>query len=73
MTPREKAIELLMEYEYLVNTSFDCEIEYKLPNMKECALVTVDKIIEAIDWHESDTPNNEFNYWNKVKEEIIKI
>lgn len=67
MTPREKAIELLMEYEYLVNTSFDCEIEYKLPNMKECALVTVEEIIKILHTNMEDI------YWQKVKQEIIKL
>ena len=38
-----------------------------------CALICVNRIIDAIDWHEFETPNTELNYWNQVKEEINKL
>ena len=38
-----------------------------------CALIAVDEIIKAIDWHEFETPNEVFNYWNRVKLEIQRL
>jgi hypothetical protein len=51
-TPKQEAEELIFQYEYLVQT-WDCyndeplELEFKLPKMKECAIITVKKIISA--------------------------
>ena len=38
--------------------------------IKQCALICVDEILSAIDWHEFETPNKELEYWQKVKTEI---
>ena len=64
MTPKEKAEELYVGYWYLTN---DSRIA------KQCAIIAVDEIMHVIDWHEFETPNEELNYWNKVKEEIQKL
>jgi hypothetical protein len=51
MTPKEKAKELVYKYQSLVNT-WDCyndeslEMIYRLPDMKQCALIAVDELIE---------------------------
>jgi hypothetical protein len=62
MTPQEKAKELIRQF-YSVG-AVEC---------KQCALIAVDEICEAINWHEFQVPNEEFNYWNRVKLEIQRL
>ena len=62
MTPKEKADELIRKY-YSIGA-----IE-----VKQCALIAVDEIVIAIDWHEFETPNKEIEYWQEVKQEIEKL
>jgi hypothetical protein len=76
MTPKEKA-------KQLVNTYIDIENKFNVDLFcdecgieraaKYCALIAVDEILEAIDWHEFEHPNDEINYWFEVKEEIEKL
>ena len=68
--PKEKAEELVMLYSKKSNnlkqrTDWDYD--------KQCALIAVDEIIKAIDWHEFETPNKEIEYWNEVKNEMQKL
>lgn len=71
MTPKEKAEELVYKYQYLVNT-WDCyndeslEMIYRLPDMKECALIAVDELIE----HSYQVMKP---FWEEVKQEIEKL
>lgn len=72
MTPEEKAKELVDKFARIdgYQDSIDlskCEYE------KQCALIAVDEIIEAIEWHEYETPNKEIRYWQLVKQEIEKL
>ena len=67
MTPKEKAKELVdkfMEYS-------DAADEHGFA--KQCALIAVDEIMDAIDWHGFETPNKEIEYWEEVKQEIQKL
>lgn len=57
MTPKEKARELVHKY-YI----------HSLKG-KECALIAVDEIQEAIRYLDNDSEN----YWFEVKEEIKKL
>ena len=74
MTPKEKAIEILSKYEYLVN-SWNClnneplEIKDKLPDMKECALIVVDEMIDNLE----DYTGKYIKYWLEVRKEIKKL
>jgi hypothetical protein len=74
MTPKEKAKELVFKYQNLV-TIWDCyndepiEIKFRLEDMKKCALICVDEIIES----ESNYFPNEIHYWQEVKKEINKL
>ena len=70
MTPKEKAIELVYKYQYLVNTwdSYNdesLEVIYRLPDMKECALIAVDLAIEQSDFH--------IEFLQEVKQEIENL
>ena len=69
MTPKDKAKEL-------VDKMWNIDERYRsigFNEAKQCALVAVDEILDAVDWHEFETPNEELNYWNQVKEEINKL
>ena len=69
MTPKEKAIEL---YNKFLNPSGDTYLYGMLEHesAKECALIEVDEIKEAIFWHPFESPNFELEYWQEVKQEI---
>lgn len=67
LTPKEKAEELVDKYYPMFDSSA------RLSIAKSCALIAVDEIIEAIDWHYYETPNNEIEYWEQVKHEIPNI
>jgi|GWRWMinimDraft_12_1066020.scaffolds.fasta_scaffold108869_2 hypothetical protein len=82
MTSKEKAIELVYKYKYLVNTwdgynDEPLEIEYRLPDMKQCALITVDEILQYItkfDYGQGEkTTTYTYDYLQEVKQEIEKL
>lgn len=64
MTPKEKAIELVDKFTQTNGNAFFA---------KECALIAVDEIIDAIDWHEYEVPNDQLKFWFEVKREIEKL
>ena len=51
------------------------EVSHKIDkeSAKQCALIAVNRICEAIDWHEFETPNQQLDSWNEVKNEIKKL
>lgn len=59
-TPKEKAREMIESFTDALT-------------LKDCAVVAVNEIIDAIDWHEFETPNKELNYWLDVRKEIKKL
>ena len=59
-SPKEKARELIQSFS-------------DASTLKQCATIAVNEIIDAIDWHEYDTPNNELNYWLDVRKHINKL
>jgi len=71
MTPKEKAKELVYKYQYLVNT-WDCyndeslEMIYRLPNMKQCALIAVDEVLNLC-WGGNKIG---IKHWEDIKQEI---
>lgn len=73
MKPREQALEILFEYKYENNFGIEPNTGIKALNFdqaKECALITVNRMITVID------PENNFQsymYWNEVKKEIEKL
>lgn len=73
MTAKEKAKELTFKYKNLVPI-WDCyndselTIKYRLPSMKECALIAVDEILGLMLLSQA-----EINYWWEVKQEIKKL
>jgi len=71
MTPKEKAKQLYHKFQvYEVNGQK--RVQYG-PEVKVFTLIAIDEIMKAIDWHEFETPNEVFNYWNRVKLEIQRL
>ena len=71
MTPKEKAQELFDKYAtYVVMWTGGIEVENQ--NCKQCALIAVDEIIDAIK-HEDNRMYYEIKYWEKVKQEIENL
>jgi len=67
MTPKEKAKELINKYEFVYIQNYTSMFE-----VKECALIAVDEIInQCWDYREIDLEAS-YNYWDEVKHEIEK-
>ena len=69
MTPKEKAKELFDKYySYLKSNLMDDK--EAIDDAKQCALISVDELIYS---HSQDTTDNQFYYWQEVKQEIEKL
>ena len=80
MTPKEKAEELVDKFyqttpnEYFVNEPIGIKGRYKSwEQAKQCALIAIEEIKEAIFWHPFESPNFELEYWSQVKQEIENL
>ena len=80
MTPQEKAQNLVEKYKpyvypyigssYLTGDEFPEEI---LRNAKICASITVDEILNTIEFSSQADELSKITYWNEVKQEIEKL
>jgi hypothetical protein len=66
MTPQEKAAQLVVDYQIKVRS-----LDYK--EAVQCAIVTVDEIIDAVDWHEFEVPNDVLHFYFEVKKVLEKL
>jgi hypothetical protein len=80
MKPKEKAIELVDKMGFstsytIDNTSGQSTPIYKNQYAKQCALIAVDEILNAITFnmYDEDAYNKEDKYWQDVKTEIEKL
>jgi hypothetical protein len=79
MTPKEKAEQLVQKYylEVLYGSSKDYSermLRIFTIKAKNCALITVDELLDAIDWdYYEGSSHPELNYWKEVKQEIEKL
>lgn len=76
MTPKEKAEDLFYKYLiYFPEFRNDLEYDYNTESAKTCAFIAVDEILIAITFnmYDEDAYNKEDNYWEEVKQEIIKL
>ena len=76
MKPKEKAIDLIGKYYWIVTNmpiNYISTGDSYWETAKQCALKNIDEILEAIDWHEFESPNKEYEYWAEVIEEINKM
>ena len=74
MTPKEKAEELVDKYMNIRNVKLsDYSIIY-LPTAKQCALISVDEILKAVDNpDEKYSMKDSVDYWQEVKQEIENL
>ena len=69
MTPKEKAEQLTELMAFWNWNDNDCNYD----GAKQCAIITVDKIIEEL-VHNTESPNRKrLMYWNEVKQEIENL
>jgi hypothetical protein len=65
MTPKEKAKELVEKmFSLSTNNAFPA---------KQCALIAVDEIVNSVVVTNLSVAENQFLYWEQVKEEINKL
>ena len=77
-TPKEEAKELVESFisfasnEATTENGFVYSDKIKLWNAKQCAMISINRIIEAIDfdWMEVQNLESEHRYWDAVKREI---
>lgn len=65
MTPREKASELIVNYQLKCKS-----LDYQ--EAKQCSLIAVDEIIEALDCKQWQNKSM-IDWYNQVKQEIEKL
>ena len=77
MSPEEKAKELVEKYRGVAHSDFHNQTGYdeaqREENQKQCALIAVDEIIQAIRYTAAKSDLGYVGYWNKVKQEIEKL
>jgi len=75
MDAKEKAKDLFTTYRFALSIPNAPLGEYKNQIAKQCALICVDEIENAIDfdWMQIQNLDSEHRYWQKVKEEIKKL
>ena len=79
LTPKQKAKELYNLFSKHAKY-WDCynDAPLEINHVKQCALIAVDEIINSLENYgkESDelqNMENDFRYWQEVKEELLKI
>jgi hypothetical protein len=75
MDAKEKAKDLFTTYRFALSIPNAPLGEYKDQIAKQCALIAVDEIEDAIDfdWMQVQNLESQHRYWQKVKEEIEKF
>jgi len=78
MTSKEKALQLFANFLYQNESVDDSIYGFVLIKLneglaKKSAMIAVNEIIDAIDWHEYETPNKQLNYWLDVRKEINNL
>jgi hypothetical protein len=69
MTPKEKAWKLFNKYYSYLKANLIHDEEAR-EDAKECALIAVNELIFS---HLQDTTDNQFYFWEEVKQEIEKL
>lgn len=77
MTAKEKAEELVEKFHnFLQKAMGESASNIYWQDSKQCALIAVDEIIEYINtvWFKpEEVTDNNFNYWQEVKNEIERL
>lgn len=70
MTPKDKAEELVKMFHRFTHTNKTIE-EYD--DAKQCALMTINEVIETLYEYHYDSESGAYEYWIKVKKEVKKL
>jgi hypothetical protein len=70
MIPKEKAIELIDKFQELNRSKISDYSRIEFPTAKQCALIAVDEILDALDKSLIDA---DIEWFKQVKEEIEKL
>jgi hypothetical protein len=70
--PKEKAKELVDKYSTYV-VMWSGGIEVATQNVKQCALIAVDEILNTIEYSSQADELSKVSYWEEVKNEINKL
>ena len=78
LTPKQKAEELVYFYQNLLTPLSEKKDDFFFSRCKKCALIAVDEIINSLENYgkESDelqNMENDFRYWQEVKQELLKM
>ena len=73
MTPKEKAEELFSDYRFILSIPNAPLGELKDDIAKSSALIAVDEIINSIVVTNLSVAENQFLFWEQVKQEINKL
>ena len=78
LTPKKKAEELVYFYQNLLTPLSEKKDDFFFSRCKKCALIAVDEIINSLENYgkESDelqNMENDFRYWQEVKQELLKM
>ena len=78
LTPKQKAEKLVYFYQNLLTPLSEKKDDFFFSRCKKCALIAVDEIINSLENYgkESDelqNMENNFRYWQEVKEELLKM
>lgn len=73
MTSKEKAENLISQYLPICQYKMGMDREYVLGKAKECALVTINEVIENLGYDPSTGGKENQFYWKEVKQEIEKL
>ena len=66
MTPRENAIKLVDQYNFIYIQNYT-----SIHEVKQCALIAVDEILRIFE--DTNGSDYRFEYWEEVKQEIEKL
>jgi hypothetical protein len=68
MRPKDKAQELIDKFKFVEIPNYSSMFE-----VKQCILISIDEIINAIRYTEANKDYGYVGYWNEVKQEIEKL
>ena len=71
MTPEEKASDLVCDFYNIKSNEYDYGISWEMA--KQCALIAVDEIIKSVVITSLTIAQNQFDYWQEVKQEIENL
>jgi protein associated with RNAse G/E len=74
MEPKEQSEFILNRIKFILSLCLKGAITEENLNYTaiQLALMEVQDIKKAIDWHDFETPNKEYEYWDEVKNELNK-